>query len=175
MKHFTMKNGERVLLRPIRPEDEPLEEEMFRNLSRQSIYFRFFGYIPQVNHKFLIRFTQIDYDREMAIIAELDKEGKKQMLGVVRLISDTWDESAEFAIVVADPWQNNGLGAAMMDFILEIARVRNQKKIVAEVLITNRIMLLMFEKRGFQVKRGNNGSYQVELNMTLNEELKAVN
>ncbi len=175
IREFTMRNGEKVLLRPIRPEDEPMEAEMFQNLSSQSIYFRFFGYIPQVNHKFLIRFTQIDYDREMAIIAELDKDGKKQMLGVVRLISDTWDESAEFAIVVADPWQRNGLGRELMDFMLSIAKTRNLKKITADVLITNRLMLQMFERRGFKIAHGNNGSYQVELNLELEaQELETI-
>ncbi|HMR44634.1 MAG TPA: acetate--CoA ligase family protein, partial [Saprospiraceae bacterium] len=109
-KTISLKDGRTVMLRPIRPEDEPLEAELFSNLSKESIYFRFFGYVPKVTHELLTRFTQIDYDREMAIVAELEEGGHKKFAGVVRLVSETLNNTAEFAIVVADPWQGQGLG-----------------------------------------------------------------
>jgi acetyltransferase len=146
---FTMKNGTKVLLRPIRPEDEPMEAAMFKELSKQSIYFRFFGYVPQVDHNLLIRFTQIDYDREIAIIAVLEEEGQQKMAGVVRIISDPWNDTAEYAIVVADPWQGQGLGSALTDFILEIAKGRGTRRIIADVLHANDRMAKMLERRGF--------------------------
>ena len=101
-------NGREILLRPIRPEDEPMEAEMFTGLSDQSLYFRFLGYKPEVTHDFLSRLNQIDYDREMAIIAEVVEEGKHEMAGVVRIIADAWGENAEFAVLVADSWQQQG-------------------------------------------------------------------
>ena len=120
-----------------------------------AIYYRFMGFIPKVNHDFLIRFTQIDYDREMAIIAEVDTAEGKKMIGVARIVSDAWNETAEFAIIVADSWQGEGLGSQMTDFILEVAKDMGIKKIVAFVLQANRVMLKMFEKRGFvSIKEG---------------------
>ena len=127
-KAVLLKSGQVAHLRPIRPEDEPLEAQMFEYLSNQSLYFRFFGYVPHVTHDFLTRFTHIDYDREMAIIAEVEEAGVNKMIGVVRIIADAWGENAEFAIVVADPWQKQGLGSMMMDFILEIADEMGIKK-----------------------------------------------
>lgn len=166
VKKVQLKNGKEVLLRPIRPEDEPMEAEMFKTLSKQSIYYRFFGYVPEVNHDFLIRFTQIDYDREMAIIAEIDTDEGKKMAGVVRIVCDAWKETAEFAIVVADPWQGNGLGQQMTDFIFEIAKDMDIGKIVAYVLQTNLVMLDMLQKRGFLTNEIKSGEYFLELDLT---------
>ncbi len=162
---FKMKSGQEVVLRPIRPEDELLEAEMFEKFSRESIYFRFFGYVPKVSHKFLVHFTHIDYDRELAIVAELEQDGKRMMAGVVRLVNDYGNRSAEFAIIVADPWHAQGLGSAMTDFILEIARERGLERVHAQVLSTNDIMLRMFDRRGFKIMRRQGNSYFVELKL----------
>ena len=148
-KEIKSKKETKFLLRPIRPEDEPLQVEMFGHLSKETIYYRFMGYRPKVSHEFFIRFTQIDYDREMAIIAEIDTADGKKMAGVARIVCDAWKETAEFAIVVADPWQGQGLGSELTDFILEIAKDMGVKKILASVLNTNQVMIKMFEKRGF--------------------------
>jgi len=150
---FTMKNGEKVILRPIRPEDEPLEGEMFSTFSERTQRYRFFQLIKDITHEMLTRYTQIDYDREIAIIAEhTDKQGKKRMLGVVRLISDPYNETAEFAIVVGDPWQGQGLGKKFMDVILEIARDRGIRKVIANMLKENIVMKHIFESKGFTIK-----------------------
>jgi acetyltransferase len=162
---FTMKNGKKALLRPIRPEDEPMEAVMFKQLSKQSIYFRFFGFIPEVDHKMLVRFTQIDYDREMAIIAQIEEGGEKKMAGVVRIISDAWNETAEYAIVVADPWQGLGLGSALTDFILEIARERKIERVAAEVMSANDVMSQMLLKRSFSMRRDGMGVDYLELEL----------
>lgn len=102
------KNDQEVLLRPIRPEDEPMEAEMFAGLSDQSRYFRFLGFKPEATHEFLSRLNQIDYDREMAIIAEVEEDDRKKMVGVARIVADAWGEVAEFAILIADRWQSQG-------------------------------------------------------------------
>jgi len=111
----TLKNGINVILRPIKPEDELLEAEMFSHFSPETERFRFFSPIKDITHDLLIRYTQIDYDREIAIIAESQIDNKNKMLGVVRIISDGYQETGEFAIVVADPWQGQGLGSILMD------------------------------------------------------------
>ncbi|MCD6496001.1 MAG: bifunctional acetate--CoA ligase family protein/GNAT family N-acetyltransferase [Candidatus Aenigmarchaeota archaeon] len=160
---FRMDDGRKAVLRPIRPEDEPMEGEMFTKFSKETQRFRFFSLIKDITHEMLIRYTQIDYDREIAIIAELDEDGKKVMAGVARLIADPYNETAEFAIVVADPWQHRGLGKRMTDYILEIAKKRGIKKVFANVLVDNYIMLNMLRKRGFSLKKTNEDTYYTEL------------
>ncbi|HQP10312.1 MAG TPA: bifunctional acetate--CoA ligase family protein/GNAT family N-acetyltransferase [Candidatus Omnitrophota bacterium] len=150
IKKENLKNGQPVILRPIRPEDEPLEAEMFTNFSKETQRFRFFTLIKDITHELLIRYTQIDYDREIAIIAELTEGQRKKMAGVVRLIADAYNQTAEFAIVVADPWHNLGLGNMLTDYILQIAREKEIKKVYANVLPDNHIMEHIFKKRGFK-------------------------
>ncbi|MFC1574093.1 acetate--CoA ligase alpha subunit [Candidatus Latescibacterota bacterium] len=156
---FRMKNGGEALLRPIKPEDEPLEAGMFAQFSEQTQRFRFFQLIKNITHEMLVRYTQIDYDREIAIIAEVDEDGTKKMAGVVRLIADPYNETAEFAIVVADPWHNEGLGNKFSDYILEIAKKRGIKKVYATILHNNHIMLHMFRKRGFTIIKNEEDCY----------------
>lgn len=153
VKSVTLPSGKNITLRPILPEDEPMEAEMFTHFSHETQRFRFFTRIKDITHQLLIRYTQIDYDREIAIIAQEDIDGKKLMLGVARLIADPYRETAEFAIVVADPWQKIGLGSVLMDYILEIARERQIKKIYAYVLPDNDKMLTMMKKRNFEIKK----------------------
>lgn len=147
-----IRRGRSVLLRPIRPEDEPLQEELFSTFSEETKRFRFFGPVKE-SHEMLARYTQIDYDREMAIIAELSEGGKKKMAGVVRLIADPYNETAEYAIVIGDPWHKLGLGTVMTRYILEIARARGIKKVYAYVLEDNASMLNLSRKFNFSSHR----------------------
>jgi acetyltransferase len=153
VKTVTLEDGTTVTLRPIRPEDEPMEAEMFSSFSDETERFRFFTYVKDITHDLLVRYTQIDYDREIAIIAEVDESGRKKMAGVVRLVSDPYNNTGEFAIVVADPWQNKGLGGRMTDYIMEIARSRGIKKVYADFLRDNYIMMHMFQDRGFTITK----------------------
>lgn len=161
-KEHTLKDGRTVLLRPIRPEDEPMEEAMFRAFSKRTERFRFFQEIKTITHEMLVRYTQIDYEREIAIIAEIEEEGTRKMCGVVRLIADAYNDSAEFAIVVADPWQHQGLGGTFTDYILEIARKRNLRRVYAAFLKDNFIMRHMFTSRGFHIT-DQDDMYEAEL------------
>lgn len=159
----TLRDGRQVVLRAIRPEDEPLVEGMLEETSRETLYYRFFGQIPKISHQFLTRFTQIDYDREMAIIALLpDGSGNHKMIGVVRLVADAWRESAEYAIAVADPYQNSGLGTLLTDYILDIARDMNFRLITAEVLSSNTPMLKLFNKFQFSRERIDYETFHLE-------------
>lgn len=164
-REFVMKDGRTALFRPIRPEDEPLERAMFDVVSEQSLYYRFFSYSFDVSHQSLVRYTQIDYDREMAIVAMVEEDGEQKMAGEVRIISDAWNETAEYAILVADPWQQQGLGSALTDYILEISRERGIKKLYAEVLNVNDTMSDLLKKRGFEVSKRQPGGMHLELDM----------
>ena len=148
-----LNNGESVLLRPIRPEDEPMEAELFRTFSAETARFRFFGPIKDASHELLIRYTQVDYDREIAMIAEMIEDGVKKMIGVVRLIADPYNDTAEYAIVVGDPWANRGLGTIMTRTILEIAKERGIQRVFAYTLEDNSAMLHIFQKFGFKRRR----------------------
>jgi acetyltransferase len=164
--HHTLPDGREVFLRPIRPEDEPLEAEMISNLSKQTQYFRYFGYIANVSKELLRRSTQIDYDREIAIIAEVQEDGRKKMIGEVRLLGDADYNNAEFAIVVSDNWQKQGLGSYLADYIIKIAEERGVQTIYASVLKANKRMVQMFQNRGFQLKSEGLNTYQAVLQLT---------
>jgi acetyltransferase len=163
MTKWKTRTGTEVLIRPIKPEDEPMERELFRRISKQSEYFRFFGYIGTVTHEKLIRYTQIDYDREIALVAEVKEGDSTAIAGVVRLVADAHNEAAEFAILVADQWQGQGLGNKFMDLIMDIAEKRQIRKIYASVLNANVIMLHMFRKRGFTIEHEEDSSYAEKL------------
>lgn len=164
-KSIKAKNGDKVRLRPIRPEDEPMELEMVKRLSKQSLYFRFFGYVPRMTHELMTRFTQIDYDREMAIIALVDKPEGEEMIGVVRIIADPWGEAAEYAILIADEWQGQGLGSQMTDYIIEIAKDMELQRLYATVLASNQGMLTLFQRKGFTIEREDFDTFRVDLEL----------
>jgi acetyltransferase len=163
VRTYALSNGKEVLLRPIRPEDEPLEKEMIARFSRQTQYFRYFGYLSQISKDLLKRSTQIDYDREIAIVAEIAEEGRASIIGEVRLLAEANNEMAEFAIAVADPWQGLGLGNEFTDYVIEIARERGIGRIYANVLKANRVMVHMFRSRGFELKSLDFTTYFAEL------------
>jgi acetyltransferase len=141
---------------------------MFRFLeevSSESMYMRFFGFVPRFTHNLMTRFVNIDYDREMAIVAEVEEKGLKKIIGVVRIIEDAWRETAEYSILISDQWHGQGLGNTLTDYILEIARKREISKIVATVLASNKAMIHIFQRRGFEFERVDLESFEVELEL----------
>ncbi len=155
----------RLTLRPIRPEDAPLLEEMFNALSSESVYYRFFNIIKRLPPAMLARYTQIDYDREIAMVAIAPSpEGGEKMLGVSRIMTEGNRKSAEFAVVVADQWQGKGIGAALLKRCLAFAREKRFKTVWAIVLPGNTKMLAMAEKMGFDIKQ-HRGSREYELKL----------
>jgi len=146
------RDGRSVLLRPIRPEDEPLERELLASLSRESSRFRFFYILKEITHGMLTRFCNIDYDREMAIVAEYTSNGKRRNVGVGRLIVEPGEETAEFAILVADDFQGGGLGLKLSDMLIGIAQEKGLKNIYGIVLNDNKKMIGLSEKLGFTKK-----------------------
>lgn len=145
-------DGRTVSLRPIRPEDEPLEEGLLAGLSPESARFRFFHIIKEVTHEMLSRLCNIDYDREMAIIAEFTASGKSRNVGVGRLIVVP-GQTGEFAVVVADDFQNQGLGLKLSDMLIGIAQEKGLTSIYALVLNENVKMLKLARKLGFTIEK----------------------
>jgi acetyltransferase len=146
------RDNRRVVLRPIKPEDEPLWLEMFKNFSKETIMQRFFYIIKDTPHDVRVRYCNIDYDREIAIVADLTENNQKKIAGVVRLVIDPDGRKGEFAVVVADPWQRLGLGSKMIDYIIGIAEDKNLETIYGIVLRENSRMIDLVERLGFHVE-----------------------
>ncbi|SOE01169.1 bifunctional acetate--CoA ligase family protein/GNAT family N-acetyltransferase [Caenispirillum bisanense] len=148
---FTMRNGRPVLLRPIRPEDEPNHHAFVAALTPEDIRFRFFGLVQELPHSQMARLTQIDYDREMAFVGVATTEtGDDETLGVVRTVTDPDNETAEFSIVVRSNLKGSGLGVRMMEKMIEYCRGRGTRYMVGQVLKENHRMLAFVEHLGFK-------------------------
>ena len=163
--HDRLKDGREILVRPIRPEDEDLHHELFKSLSRQTNYFRFFSFRRNLTHEQAARFTQIDYDREMAIIALINDNHKERSIGVNRFTYQARRDQYEFAIVVADEFQGTGAGAILMKRLLEIARDRNIKQLTGIVLAENLKMINFCRAFGFEIvsQEGNSITFCLDL------------
>jgi acetyltransferase len=145
----TMKDGTNVILRPIKPEDEPMWHELLGSCSTQSLWFRFSYLFKQTTHEMATRYCFIDYDRELGIVAEVEEEGQRKLIGIGRLVADSDHEAAEYAVIVVDRWHGHGLGGVLTDYCLEVAKQWGVKKVVAEVSKDNNRMLATFRNRGF--------------------------
>jgi acetyltransferase len=154
MTPWRLRNGTEVLLRPIRPEDERMEEELISGLSDETSRFRFFQVMRNITHEMLIGYCNIDYDREMAIIAELTEGTKKRSIGVSRLIMEPGDKRAEFAVLVADDFAGQGLGTKLVDMLIGIGEEKHLETIYGIVLAENSHMIRLCRALGFDVKRG---------------------
>jgi len=144
-----LKDGTPVILRPIKPEDEPMWHELLAGCSTESIWFRFSYLFKKTTHEMATRYCFIDYDRELGIVAEVEEEGKRKLLGVGRLVADMNHEAAEYAVLVVDRCQGRGLGGMLTDYSLEVAKKWGVKSIVAETFKSNARALAMFRNRGF--------------------------
>jgi acetyltransferase len=149
--HETLKDGTPVLIRPIRPEDAAAHYELVSCFSRKTRYFRFFSYKDELTPDQMVRFTQIDYDREIAIIAEIKDRGRSKTIGINRLLYYPHNGEYEFAIVVADAWQGSGVGRLLMEKLIFIARDRGIKSIYGLVLRENTSMMGFARKFGFRI------------------------
>jgi acetyltransferase len=146
--------GLEVFIRPIKPEDAPLLVGLFDTLSPTSIYYRFFGPLKALPHWMLVRFTQVDYDREIDLVALAETTGgQERMLATARVISDPDGKRAEFAILVGEPWQGEGVGATLLSRCLAIARERGIETVWGIVLRENTGMLALGKKLGFKVSK----------------------
>ena len=160
-RHIEVKDGWRVFVRPIRPEDEPLIHEMLRHVTVQDLRLRFFAPITEFSHECIARLTQLDYARAMAFVAF--DEANDELLGVVRIHSDSVYESGEYAILLKSELKGRGLGWALMQMIIEYAKSEGLKAISGDVLAENTVMLAMCRSLGFEVKSDQHGICNVRL------------
>jgi len=158
IKKAKMRDGTEITLRPIRPEDEPLWFELLASCSRETIYSRFRYFFFWQSHEVASRYCYIDYDREIAIVAEYKEGDKRRLLGIGRLTADPTRTVAEYAVLVQDVWQNKGLGGLLTDYCTEIARSWGVKKIIAYTTTDNPRMIAVFKKRNFEIKQDPNST-----------------
>ncbi|NDP43269.1 MAG: GNAT family N-acetyltransferase, partial [Aromatoleum sp.] len=145
---ISLRDGTRLHIRPIMPEDAELEQAFVHGLSEQTRYFRFFYQLHELTPAMVARFTQVDYDRELALIA-LDGAVSPVIIGVARYITNPDQESAEFAVVIADAWQNRGVGRALMQRLIACAKKRGLHRLEGSVLRANDNMLRFTQRLGF--------------------------
>ncbi|WP_366524974.1 bifunctional acetate--CoA ligase family protein/GNAT family N-acetyltransferase [Acaryochloris sp. IP29b_bin.137] len=153
---WTMRNGWPVTIRPIRPEDEPLIVQFHQNLSEESVYFRYFHLMKlqtRVAHDRLTRICFVDYDCEIALVAEYADSPAPQILGVARLSKLHGTQTAEFGMLVQDPYQKQGLGTELLTSLIHVGKAEGLAAIKADILPENRAMQHLCEKLGFQLKR----------------------
>jgi acetyltransferase len=161
--HFTREivapDGSRYTLRAIRSEDADRLQAFVRGLSAQSRYFRFISMLSELPARMLVRYTQIDYDRELALVAVVSAEplggttgDAEHIVGVVRYLLNADRDSCEFAIAIADAWHGRQLGSTLMRALIEAARTQGLRRIEGYVLSTNNRMLALMTWLGFTVK-----------------------
>lgn len=149
VRHLELKDHMRIMLRPIRPDDEPLIYEFVRHVTKEDLRLRFFAAMKQFSHQFIARLTQLDYARAMAFVAFDESTG--EMVGVVRIHSDSIYETGEYAILLRSDLKGKGLGWMLMQLIIEYARSEGLKHIAGDVLAENTVMLTMCRNLGFEI------------------------
>ena len=151
ISQFQTPEGETVTVRPIRPEDAALQQAFVKSLSAETRYFRFMNSVHELSTAQLARLTQIDYDREMAFVAEIDQDDHKVELGVVRYATNPDATSCEFAIVISDEWHGRGLARRLMGVLIDCARSNGLTAMNGDILAENSRMLHFVTGLGFTI------------------------
>jgi acetyltransferase len=165
IKPAKLNDGTDVLLRPIKPEDEPMWLELLGSCSKESIYLRFRYDFYYDSHEVASQFCFIDYDREIAIVAEVEMKGEKKLIGVGRLIADPDVEIVEYAILITDEWQKKELGHILTEYCVEIAKNLNIKRLMAETTKNNKPMISVFKKLNFKIQFNEDTTVSVVKNL----------
>ena len=151
VRTLQLNDGTDIVVRPIRPEDAEMEDRFVRELSDESRYFRFMNQLQELSQEMLVRFTQIDYHHEMALIAVTTVDGKDEQIGVARYTTNLDKTSCEFALTVSDDWQHRGIGHILMKDLMEVARDRDLTEMEGQVLSNNSKMLELVQTLGFKI------------------------
>ncbi|NLX24279.1 MAG: GNAT family N-acetyltransferase [Phycisphaerae bacterium] len=147
-----LRDGQSVLIRPIRADDESMMRDMFYSFSEKTVYLRYHGTLKSMPHNRLQVFCNVDYDTEIALIGVVGPAGKEEVVGVGRYLTEASKQSAEMAFVVRDDWQRKGLGTILFKRLVEIAQANGIRKFHAEVLAENSGMLKIFHRSGLSVE-----------------------
>jgi acetyltransferase len=151
-KIVTLRDGQDLLLRPIRPEDEPMWQELFQNTSEESIRHPFFKMLKNAPHQIRIQYCNIDYDREIAIVAEQNGKNTRKLLGIGRLSIGPDRKTGEITFIVGDKYQSKGLGKKMVDYVLDIAKEMGVEQVQATIPKDNDKALSIARKMGFVLR-----------------------
>ncbi|WP_006786258.1 bifunctional acetate--CoA ligase family protein/GNAT family N-acetyltransferase [Thiorhodospira sibirica] len=147
---WQLSDGTTLVIRPIRPEDAKIEQEFVRKLSAESRYFRFMQAVHELTPQMLVRFTQIDYDREMALIAVHERpDGSELQVAVARYTANPDQRSCEFALAVADEWKGKGIGSHLMHYLMDVAKKKGIDVMEGEILSQNSNMLALVKRLKF--------------------------
>jgi acetyltransferase len=146
-----LNDGTDIVIRPIRPEDAEIEAQFIRDLSDEARYFRFMNSLQELSQEMLVRFTQIDYHNEMALIAVTMTDAGEEQIGVARYTTNLDKTSCEFALVVSDQWQSRGIAHHLMRNLMDVARDRNLERIEGQVLSKNSRMLDLMTSLNFSI------------------------
>ena len=163
---WTAADGTSVVIRPIAPSDLALTEKFDSELSPQSKYRRLLS-DRRLSSAELRRFTRIDPRREIALIAVVGDPGDLKQVGVARCVDDEAGESAEFAIVVSDDWQQRGLGAVLLSALIDAARLHGVRRMEAITMADNRSMLTLAQRLGFSARPHPGEPNLIELALSL--------
>ena len=146
-----LKNGQQCLFRPILPEDEPLLQQFIAQVTKEDLYYRYFSEINEFTHDDLANMTQIDYDREMAIVAVRQNQGQDEIIGVTRAISDADNIDAEFSVLVRSDLKGLGLGRRLLEKMIIYTRQHGLLQLNGITMPGNRGMITLARKLGFSV------------------------
>jgi RimJ/RimL family protein N-acetyltransferase len=149
-RHLVLGDGWRILVRPIRPDDEVLIRDLLGHVSKEDLRLRFFDSIKEFSHQFIASLTELDFTRAMAFVA-ID-EASSDTLGVVRLHLDATRKAGEYAILLRSDLKGKGLGWALMQLIIEYAKSEGLRRIDGQILRENSVMLKMCRELGFEIK-----------------------
>ena len=151
VKKIQLNDGTDIVIRPIRPEDAESEAKFVRELSKEAKYFRFMNSLQELSQEMLVRFTQIDYHNEMALIAVAPHATGDEQIGVARYTTNLDKTGCEFALVVSDQWQGKGIARRLMRNLMEVARDRDLERMEGQVLSNNSRMLELMESLNFKI------------------------
>jgi acetyltransferase len=164
---WELKDGTPAVIRPIRPEDEPLMVDFHKTLSESSVQFRYFGMLrleERIAHERLTRICFNDYDREIALAVDRQTpDGRHEILGIGRLSRTLEPDHAEFAILLSDAWQRQGIGTELMDKLIQIATDEGLSRISSPIMAGNTGMQKLCRKAGFQLHRLSDGEYRADM------------
>ncbi|MBS7658850.1 GNAT family N-acetyltransferase [Candidatus Bathyarchaeota archaeon] len=151
-KFVTLKDGNRILLRPIKPSDATMKQHFFYSLSKETIYKRYFGQLKAMPIKRIWPYVIIDYENEMVIVASALENGVETIIGIGSYVKIPGTKTAEIALVVRDDWQNKGLGTALLSYLIEIGKNKGIESFTAWIFTDNTKMLHLIKKLPYKVE-----------------------
>ena len=162
-----VKDGIRLRVRPIRPEDEPLLQEAFSRMSERTVYFRFFSPLKRLPDAMAMRLARVDYQDRFALVAtSLRRDGSEEILGVARYDRAPGTDTAEVALAVVDEYQRRGVGSTLLGLLAQVAREHGIRRFSLIVLPENQTMISLLRRLGWiHQARFQHGMYEIDFDL----------